>query len=235
MATTTAPPRKSELTALTDLLLCLQPGHSVLFSGVNWSDYVHLCEVRDEHHKGVKITYDRGRVELMSPSYRHEKWGSRLADLVKVYAEEAGIPHIGGGGTTFRREDLERGLEPDECFYVQNTPAILHRDELDLTRDPPPDLAIEIDVTRSSLSKASIYEELRVPELWRFDGSTLEVRLLSTDGRYELRDRSLAFPRLNLAELVATLRAHDREDDGALRRAYRTLVRRTLDSSSTSP
>src|SRR5688500_6748040 len=99
---------------------------------------------------------------------------------------------------TLRREDLERGLEPDNCFYTTRWRAIIGKKRFDLTRDPPPDLAIEIDVTSSSLDRQGIYAALGVPEIWRFDGESLRVFQLGPDGDYRACERSPTFPELPL-------------------------------------
>ena len=137
----------------------------------------------------------------MSPSFRHDKAARRIGDMVVVLAEALGVAVIGGGSTTFRRRDLDRGLEPDECFYVQNVEAVRHLDEIDLTRDPPPDLVIEIDVTHASTPKEPVYAELGVGELWRAVRGTLQFRVLGPEGGYRTRAASRVFPRVRSAEL----------------------------------
>ncbi len=161
---------------------------------VDWQFYESLLQKVGDRH--IFVTYDRGRLELMSPSFRHDKRARYIGLLVNVLAEELRIPIQGGGSTTFRREDLDRGLEPDQCFYVANANRILGKEELDLSVDPPPDLAIEVEITLRAIKRVPIYESLGIPELWRDDGEHVRVFKLSAAGRYEETAKSLGFPML---------------------------------------
>src|SRR5262249_46378599 len=143
---------------------------------------------------GVRLTYDRGRLEIMSPLPEHENYHIVLAQFVRVLAAESGMRYRSFGSTTFRREDVERGLEPDDCFYLASLPRILGRRDLDLARDPPPDLALEVDITHSSLDRLAIYAALGVREVWHFDGQSITCHVLNAQGGYEQQESSLAFP-----------------------------------------
>ncbi len=164
----------------------------------DWSTYCRLLEVVGDRH--VFVTYDRGRLELMSPSFGHEAYKSLLGRLLETLALELDIDIRSGGSTTFKREDLDRGLEPDECYWIQRESLVRDHICVDLTRDPPPDLAVEIDVTRSSIDRQAIYAALGVPELWRYDGQSLRVYQLHPDGNYALSEHSAGFPTLPLRE-----------------------------------
>ncbi len=130
----------------------------------------------------------------MSPSWKHDRRAHRLGLLVGYLADALNRPIEGGGSTTFRKEDLRRGLEPDQCFYVANVRHVVGKDEVDLERDPPPDLAIEVEITRRLLDRVAIYANLGVPELWRDDGRLVRVFRLAANGTYEECDRSPSFP-----------------------------------------
>ena len=193
-----------------------------LLRGMSWDFYTRLLEELDD--RPIRVTFDRGALELMSPSYRHERYGRLLGDLIGIIAEELGQRFLPGGSTTFRKEALNRGLEPDDCFYLQSIDAILGKEELDLMIDPPPDLAVEIDMTRSSLDRMGIYAALGVPEIWRFDGSKLEAMILQRGGRYSA-GASLAFPTVPLDGIVQFLdRAFD-TDRASVRQAFREWLR----------
>ena len=217
-----------EALAAAGVLRALRPGRSFLLRGVSWADYEHLCEVRDAERPGVKIVYDRGDLEAISPSFVHDRSSRRLADLVKVLADELNVPVIGGGGTTFRRPDLDRGLEPDECFYIQHIEAVRHLDDIDLSVHPPPDLAIEVDITRSSLMKESVYAGLAVPEIWRYDGEALEVRVRQPDRTYAPQPTSRAFPAVTAAALSRFIQDNPGLDDVTFLRTARAWVRQTI-------
>jgi Uma2 family endonuclease len=197
-----------------------------LLRNISWRTYeTFLAELGE---RPIRLTYDRGNLELMAPSYRHESWAYLLARFVDTLAEELSIPFKAGRTTTFKREDLERGLEPDDCFYFANVALILGKTEIDLACDPAPDLALEIDITSSSLDRLSIYAALRVGEVWRFDGQALQVYRLRGDGSYEQCQRSPTFPGVPLARLVEFLLQATETDDMTLLRAFRAWVRQEV-------
>jgi len=175
------------------------PEPSVVLENVSWRTYENLlADLADS--SAPRLTYDRGVLEIMSPSAEHERLNRTLALLVEVVAEELAIEIENLGSTTFRREDLERGFEPDSCFYVRNVDRIRGKNHLDLRVDPPPDIAIEIDITSSSIDKMSIYAQLGVPELWRYDRTTLQIACLEGEA-YVMSSSSAVFPLLTAATL----------------------------------
>ncbi len=177
--------------------------HPVVLEGVSWELYERmLAEIGDHQH--VRLTYDEGRLEIMSPSNWHEKVKTIIGRLIEAYSDEVGIPAEGHGSTTFKREDLLKGLEPDECYYVQNIAAVIGKDEVDLTIDPPPDLALEVDISPPGVARQPIYAAMGVPEIWRFDRHRVTSLHRSASGRYEPSVRSLAFPDFPL-EVVSRL------------------------------
>lgn len=126
-------------------------------------------------------------------SSRHEIPNRNLASLVEVLAEEWDIDIVKAGSTTFKLEDLQKGFEPDSCFYIQRADAIRGKEEIDVSEDPAPDLTIEVDITRESLNRFPIFAAVGIPEVWRFDGAKVTFFQLDS-GRYRETDRSLAFP-----------------------------------------
>jgi Uma2 family endonuclease len=183
-------------------------------SGVDWQSYLKISDGFGE--RPVRVTYDRGELELMTLSYDHESSSAVIGRLISVLGMVLRIPIKAGKSTTFRREDMGRGLEPDECFYIQNAVRILGRTEIDLTEDPPPDLAVEVEVSHSVLDRMGIYAALGVPELWRYDGTGLRVYHLIAGKGYDLRDRSLCFPFLPLMEFAAFIPQGQTLDDSTL-------------------
>jgi Uma2 family endonuclease len=172
---------------------------------VGWQGYEAMLQLVGD--RPVRLTYDRGNLELMSPSKKHEKNKGLLGRLVETLTEELEIPCISAGSTTWRREDLDRGLKPDECFYLFEHAEKEADTEPDLSVDPPPDLAVEIDITSSALDRQGIYAALGVPEVWRFDGESLRVFRLKPDGAYESCAKSPAFPFLPLDEVTRLLKS----------------------------
>jgi Uma2 family endonuclease len=196
---------------------------SFVLRDIDWSGYRSIADSVGESH--VRLTYDRGNLELMTLSHGHERWSGLLGRLIEALTEEFDMPCQSGGSTTLNREDLERGLEPDRCYYLEHGSAVRDKDEIDLTVDPPPDLAIEVDISRSSLSRMNIYASLGVPEVWRFDGETLCVFRLDSKARYVESEESPHFPMLPLAEVQAFLLRRNSMDETRLVKAFRAWVR----------
>jgi Uma2 family endonuclease len=169
-----------------------EPAQCVLLHGISWETYERLLAEHEES-SGTHFTYDRGRLEIMVLSARHEAAKHVLALLVEVLAEELNIDVYGLGSTTFRRADLERGFEPDACFYIQQEELVRGKDEIDLTVDPPPDLVIEIDITSLSLNKFPVFAALGIPEVWRYDGARVSCFRLES-GEYIERAESVVLP-----------------------------------------
>jgi Uma2 family endonuclease len=190
--------------------------------GVSWRFYeAFLSEMAERR---IFLTYDRGNLEIMSPSGKHARSSCLLGRLVEILTEELDIPVDNLGDMTFRREDLDRGLEPDECYYLRNEPRIRGKDEIDLTTDPPPDLGIEVDISRSSLNKLGVYAALGFPEVWRYDGTTVHVHILQPDGRYAVGETSVSFPFLPMAELGRFLQRASTMDKTSWARSFRAWV-----------
>ncbi len=158
------------------------PEQRILLDNITWETYESLLQAHCDRSI-PRFTYDRGQLEIMSPSIEHEELKDTVTLLVNTLAEEMGINTRSFGSATFRRADLQRGFEPDGCFYVQSVTRIQGRTELDLTVDPPPDLVIEIDLTSPSLPKFPIFAQLGVPEVWRADGSQMHIFCLE-GGQY---------------------------------------------------
>ncbi len=135
---------------------------------------------------------------------------------------------------TCKREDIEKGFEPDKCFYVQNEPRMWQKLEIDFSIDPPPDLAIEIEMSRSAMQKiTSIYTAFGVPEVWRFDGHRLQVYEF-IEGGYQPRESSLAFPRLPLENVEELARQVGQVRELPLIRGFRRWVRETFGAAEES-
>jgi Uma2 family endonuclease len=196
-----------------------------MMHGITWRTYVRLRDELDEARQNVRITYDRGRMALMSPRPDHEKWKTLLGSLLSVLAMERNIPVSCLGSTTWRRRGKRRGLEADQCYYVQHEAHVRGRLNIDLRRDPPPDLAIEIEVTHHPIDRLSIYAALGVPEVWRFNGRRLTTLHLAEARKYTPAEFSLAFPFLRPSELERFVAMSPASDDTTILVAFRDWVR----------
>ena len=179
--------------------------------GVDWNVYKGIVSALGDHR--TRITFDGRNLELMSPLPIHEFYTRMFDRLLVTLAFEVGLPMRNGGSMTFRREDVERGLEPDSCFWIQNELVIRGKQELDLSLDPPPDLAIEIEISRSALNRMAIYAKLGIPEIWRFDGESLRIHLLQVDGSYAESQTSRCIPQLPVQEMVPFLQPDEHLGD----------------------
>lgn len=184
------------------------PERLVILRGITWHTYNRIIAEHGERG-GTRFTYDEGVLEIMVLSSRHERTNRTLALLVEVLAEEMSTDLGRFGSTTFRREDLQKGFEPDSCFYIKNEKAVRGKDEIDLTTDPPPDLIIEVDITSESLDRLPIFAAVGVPELWRSDGDSIALFNLES-GMYVEAPHSLAFPALT-ADVATRFLAESRE------------------------
>ena len=164
----------------------------VLLRDISWETFESL--IRElESQPSKRLTYDDGLLEIWMPLPPHESFKRWLGRIVETLTEEMGCEIRSLSSTTWRRKDLKKGVEADECYYIQNEAVIRGRMDLDLTIDPPPDLAIEVDMTSLSLPRLPIYSALGVPEVWRFDGEKVQVLKLQS-GEYVEMDRSIALP-----------------------------------------
>lgn len=201
-------------------------GDRVVLHDVSWRAYETLLE--EVGDRSARLTYSDGSLEIMSPGQVHENWKGILGKLIETLALELGVEIKNLCSTTLRREDLEKGLEPDECYYIQHEEQVRGLSTIDLTRDPPPDLAVEIDITHRAIDREAIYAALGVPELWRFDGRQLIVQRLDPDGRYQQSETSVAFPSLRAADLSPFLKMVGTTGETSIIRSFRDWVRDNL-------
>jgi Uma2 family endonuclease len=178
--------------------LVVSPGHQLLIKDVSWEMYEEILNDLGESRRS-RINYSRGILEIMAPLPEHEDDKVIIGDFVKVFLEELDKEFRSLGSTTFKSQEMEEGIEADDCFYIENEAKIRGKKRLDLTVDPPPDLAIEIDLT--SRTKLNNYRRLGVKELWRFNGKKLEINLLR-NGEYIESKISPNLGNLPLAEVI---------------------------------
>lgn len=206
----------------------------LVLQGIDWKTYTRLGKILAER-RSIRMTYDRGVLEIMNMTYRHENNTDLLGRFVGVLTEELGLEIAGGGSTTLRRKKKQRGLEPDNCYWIANESRVRGKDHIDLRFDPPPDLVLEIDITRSSLDRMSIYAAMSVPEIWRYDGRVLTFYGLEPDGRYAERTHSLSFPLVTAADLLGFLALRGKMGENAIVGQFRDWVRNKLAAGGPPP
>ncbi len=201
----------------------------VILYGVSWQTYQQLLtELGD--HRNTRLAYNQGVLEITMPSDRHETNTQLLERLVAALTEEMDLPMKCFGSTTLNREDLQKGAEPDSCYYIQSIEQIAGR-TIDLDRDPPPDLVIEVDISSPSSRKFQIYQSLGVSEIWRYRKNTVEIHQLQ-DGNYVMCQQSPTFTFISTPILNQFLQDAETQDDTALIRTWRRWVRDRLQESS---
>ena len=200
-------------------------GHQALLTDVTWAEFETILDELGEE-RATRLSYSDGMLEIMAPSPEHEDDKVILADLVKIILEEQGIEFRNLGSTTFKNEAMDQAVEPDECFYIEHEPAIRGKKRIDLALDPPPDLVIEIDLT--ARTRFHNYDRLGVPELWRYDGHTLEINILR-HGQYVLSPQSLHFPSIPVTDALPHHLVQSRSvGRTAVMRTFRAWIRECL-------
>ncbi|MBW4571892.1 MAG: Uma2 family endonuclease [Tolypothrix carrinoi HA7290-LM1] len=201
------------------------PGQRVLLKDVTWQEFKTILEDLGEH-RAARIAYDRGILEIMAPLPEHEDDKEIISDLVKALLEELDIEFRCLGSTTFKNQAMAQGIEPDQCFSIKNESKIRGKKRLDLTVDPPPDLALEVDIT--SRTHPNIYQALKVPELWRFEKGKLRINILQ-NGSYVESQSSLNFPKFALTEVIPQyLEQSTTAGRNATLKAFRLWVRQQM-------
>lgn len=204
--------------------LVVQPGQRVQLQGVNWNEFVAILDELGDK-RACRIAYSDEILEIRMPLPEHEIDKELIGDMVKILLEELDIDNECFGSTTFKRQDLAKGIEPDQCFYIQNHAIMIGKRRVDLTIDPPPDLAIEVDVT--SKTGLDVYQALGVPELWRFEDGQLRISLLQ-NGQYQDANSSPHFANFPLIDgVVQFLKQSQTEGRSKTLKAFRQWVQIT--------
>jgi Uma2 family endonuclease len=205
--------------------LNVPPGQRIVLTDVSWSTFESILQELGEK-RASKVAYAQNQLEIRMPLPEHEFDKEIIGDMVKILLEELGIDRECYGSTTFKRQDMAAGIEPDNCFYIQNHQLMIGKRRLDLTVDPPPDLAIEVDVT--SKTQLSAYAALRVPELWQFSQGKLRVNVLQA-GDYVEASVSPTFPNFPIIDAISQFIAMSLvQGSSAALRAFRMWVRENI-------
>lgn len=204
---------------------CADLAVRVFLENLTWQEFEQILEALGDR-RSARLSYGNGKLEIITPLFVHENSKVLIGDCIKVLLDELELDYEPAGSTTFKNPQMERGVEPDESFYIQNCQAIRGKEQIDLTVDPPPDLAIEIDITsRTSLEN---YQCLGVPELLRYNGKRLQINVLC-EGQYVESKNSLAFSSFALAEKIPQLLQQSQQIGSACAlRKFRVWVREQL-------
>jgi len=205
------------------MIITKHRANRVMLYNISWQQFENLLKDLGEN-RAARVAYDDGTLEIMTPLPEHESYKEVISDAVKDIAEELDLDYESLGSTTWKKEGKMVGIEADNCFYFQNEALVRGRLDLDLQRDPPPDLALEIDITNKSLNRFPIYARLGVPEIWCYDWGELKIYLLE-QGEYIESERSLVFPSLEIRDLPKLIEQNRANGRRAIRKAVREWVR----------
>ncbi|MEG4242860.1 MULTISPECIES: Uma2 family endonuclease [unclassified Microcoleus] len=201
-------------------------GSHLILHDISWETYEQLLEIFAERST-PRMTYYQGTLELIVPLPEHERYSWTLGRLIVALSEEIGIEIIGLKSSTWRSEPKKAGNEADECFYIQNEALMRGKLTIDLKNDPPPDLAVEMDLTSSSINKMAVYAELKVPEVWIWKKGKLIINILNDTGYVE-SETSLAFASFPVKELAQFMHLDSEKGENARIREFREWVRSYL-------
>jgi Uma2 family endonuclease len=205
--------------------LLAPPDEIIRLSGISWKTYETLLE--ELSNRRLRLTYNRGNLEIMAPSPEHELNKRVLGRFIETIAEELEISIYPLGSTTFKQSKLS-GAEPDECFYIRNIAAVQGKKRLDMEEDPAPDLVLEIDITSSSQNRLQVYADLGVAEVWIYNGESLIIQQLQ-NGIYIASQTSQFFANLLIPEVTSWLQRSTTMDYLALVKAFRGWVRSQIE------
>lgn len=193
---------------------------------IPWQAYLAISDALEDR-AAPRVTFDRGTLEFMTPLAIHEFYRCNLRRLIETMAEECQLEIKPGGSMTFRRDDLDHAFELDDCFWIDNEASVRGRIDYDPHTDPPPDLGVEIEITRSAVNRMTLFAAMKVREIWRFDGQTMGVEILQPDGNYRSSERSSTFPWAEMQDIVPFIVPNDEIGYLAVIRDFRDWVRRT--------
>jgi Uma2 family endonuclease len=197
----------------------------VILSNVSWQTFEQLLKELGDN-RSSRLAYDEGLLEIMTPLGRHENNNRFIDDMIRAIADELNLNLKKFGSLTLKRSKKLKGAEPDSCYYLQNEPLVRSKQEIDLDKDPPPDLVLEIDITSGSLDKQPIYAAIGVPEFWHYDGNKLQVFVLQqSTGDYQSVNQSPTFPWMPLNVVPRFIRQSLVDGETATLRAFRAWVR----------
>ncbi|MBE9159611.1 Uma2 family endonuclease [Nodosilinea sp. LEGE 06152] len=203
--------------------LLQSPSQHITLQRVSWSTYQALLQDMGDH-RAARLAYDQGTLEIIMPSDLHEVLNRLLDRIITALTEELDLKIKAYGSTTLEREDLEQGVEPDSCYYIQNADQISTL-QLDLRTNPPPDLAVEVDITSSAQRRFTIYQQLQIPEVWQYTQRRGLVFYALVGGQYVECEVSPTFPQVSSQMLVTFLQMAPGEDDNAVVKSLRRWIR----------
>ncbi len=194
----------------------------VTFYNLSWQSYEQILQALG-NNRAARLTYYQGTLEIVSPLEEHESASDRIGTLIHILTEEMNLNIKSMASTTLNKPELKIGAEPDKCYYIQNEPTVRGK-KVNLAIDPPPDLILEVDITHTDINKTQLYQDMKVPEFWRYNGKVLTIYLLNAD-RYQESETSPTFPVLTKAKIYEFLAQCNTQGETQTKRSFRTWLR----------
>ncbi|MGB7416743.1 MAG: Uma2 family endonuclease [Thermosynechococcaceae cyanobacterium] len=195
----------------------------VVLRSLTWQGYLAVRQSLSPD-RNTRLTYSKGTLEITMPLEIHEFLAWLIGRFIYILASELGMKLKTMGSTTLDREGLDRSSEPDAAYYIQNQPLVAGRD-VDLEKDPPPDLVVEVDITHTDIDKLQLYASMGVPEFWRYNGEIWRIYCLQGNDYVEAQVSSTfpQVPKAKLYEFLTAARLDEMEADRGLREWVRSL------------
>ncbi|BAZ02351.1 hypothetical protein NIES37_63630 [Tolypothrix tenuis PCC 7101] len=197
----------------------------VTLNNISWNAYEQILDALGDNRAAL-ITYYQGVLEIMTPLEEHETSSENIGMLIQILTEELNLNIKSMASTTLKIPNSKIGAEPDKCYYIQNEPAVRGK-TVDLAVDPPPDLILEVDITHTDINKKQLYQEMKVPEFWCYNGSKLTIYVL-TQGEYQESATSAIFPILTKSMVYDFLAQCKIQGETQTKRAFRKMLREQI-------
>lgn len=216
----------TQTTDYLEAIAHLPEGGTLIFEDVSWEEYERLLDDLGESRR-VRVSYDRGRLEIVTISWPHEMYKDLLQDIARAYADETNSVMESYGSATMKVVEFQQGAEPDTCFYVKSASQIIGKGLIELGVDPPPDVIVEVDISHGSKRKFSFYGNLGVPEIWTYQRGQLRICHWTKQGYLEATG-SQSFPLLTSEIITQFLEQGKSAGQSAALREFRQWLRTTL-------
>jgi Uma2 family endonuclease len=201
----------------------LPAGATLVVPEIDWDDYERLLDqIAEERH--MRISYDSGRLEIVSPRPEHGEYACFFDDLLRIVCDFRGMELQKYGNATWKKRILKKGVEADACYYIANAERVIGKRDIRLEVDPPPDIVLEIDLSTDSSRKFHIYAALGVPEIWTYDRETVRFYRLKR-GRYTESASSHFLPGLTGPMLAEALKSSEVHGQAKALKAFRRKIR----------
>jgi Uma2 family endonuclease len=197
----------------------------ISLNNISWETFNHLLEEMGDQRNQL-LTYYLGTLGILSPLGEHENDNRFVESLISIITDELNLNLKKFGSLTLKLDPIKQAVEPDSCYYLKKEPLVRNKQNIDLTIDPPPDLVLEIDITSGSLNKLPIYANLKIPEVWRFNGKKVRVFLLEEDkNEYQENNQSLNFPWLDLTMIPQLIKQNLEIGETATLKQFRQWIK----------